>query len=260
MSSAAGKPGRRDEIAALVIEKGEVRIDDLVQAFGVSRMTIHRHIEDLARQGVLRKLHGAVSAQPSGVYESLIAWRETHAAGAKAALARAALAEIQPGQAVILDDSTTVAALGPHLGQIDPLTVITNSLGMMQRLSGPEGPQLIALGGDYHPTYNAFIGHLCETALAGLHVNLAICSASGVSGATALIQDARAVRVKQAMLKAASRRVLLLDHTKFGKLALHRFADLTEFDAVYVDRGLPDATERDLRAAGVPLILVDENE
>ncbi|NPD16529.1 DeoR/GlpR transcriptional regulator [Xinfangfangia sp. D13-10-4-6] len=251
---------RRDEIAAMVIAKGEVRIDDLVQAFGVSRMTIHRHIEDLARQGVLRKLHGAVSAQPSGVYESHIAWRETHAAGAKAALARAALAEIQPGQAVILDDSTTVAALGPHLATIDPLTVITNSLGMMTRLSGPEGPELIALGGDYHPTYNAFIGHLCESALAGLHANLVICSASGATGVTALIQDARAVRVKQAMLKAAARRVLLLDHTKFGKLALHRFADLTDFDAVYVNRALADDTANALLAAGVPLILVDENE
>ncbi len=253
-------PSRRDEIAAMVIAKGGVRIDDLVQAFGVSRMTIHRHIEDLARQGVLRKLHGAVSAQPSVVYESAIAWRETHAAKAKAALARAALAEIQPGQSVILDDSTTVAAIGPHLHRIDPLTVVTNSLGMMQRLGGPEGPQLIALGGDYHPTYNAFIGHLCESALAGLHVNLVICSASGVSGATALIQDARAVRVKQAMLKAAARRVVLLDHTKFGKLALHRFAELTEFDAVYTDRGLPDDTADALRAAGVPLILVDEND
>lgn len=78
---------RRQEIADYVIQRGEVRIDELVSAFGVSRMTIHRHAEALARQGVLRKLHGAVSAQPSGVYESLFRFRETQAAPAKRALA-----------------------------------------------------------------------------------------------------------------------------------------------------------------------------
>ncbi|TIR98629.1 MAG: DeoR/GlpR transcriptional regulator, partial [Mesorhizobium sp.] len=88
---------RRQDIADYVIQHGEARIDELVTAFGVSRMTIHRHVDELARQGVLRKLHGAVSAQPSGVYESLFRFRETHAAAAKRALARAALAEIEPG-------------------------------------------------------------------------------------------------------------------------------------------------------------------
>jgi DeoR/GlpR family transcriptional regulator of sugar metabolism len=68
---------RLDEIANYVIEKGEVRIDELVTYFNVSRMTIHRHIDRLAQQGVIRKLHGAVSAQPSGIYESLFRYRET---------------------------------------------------------------------------------------------------------------------------------------------------------------------------------------
>lgn len=247
---------RRDAIAAYVIERGEVRTDDLAAAFGVSRMTIHRHVEDLARQGVLRKLHGAVSAQPSGVYESLFSWRETRAPAAKAALARAALAKVVPGQAVVIDDSTTAAALGPHLPTRAPLTVATNSLGLMQRLAGQPDLELIALGGEYHPTYNAFIGPLCEEALAGLRVNLAICSASAISGTDALIQDARVTRVKQAMIRAAARRVLLVDSSKFGRVALHRFAGLDDFDAVYTDDLLSIETARALREAGVPLTLV----
>lgn len=247
---------RREAIAAYVAERGEARIDELASAFGVSRMTIHRHVEELARQGVLRKLHGAVSAQPSGVYESLFDFRRTRAPEAKRALARAAMSELQPGQAVLLDDSTTVAALGPLLPQAAPLTVVTNSLGLMRSLAGAEGIGLIGLGGDYHPTYDAFIGPLCEAQLAGLRVNLAICSASAVSGTAALIQDAQVTRAKQAMLAAAARRVLLVDASKFGAIALHRLADLADFDAVYADAALAPDTARALAAAGVPLRLV----
>lgn len=249
---------RRDQIAAFVAQRGEVRIDELITAFGVSRMTIHRHVEELARQGVLRKLHGAVSAQPSGVYESLFGFRQAHATAAKQAIARAAAAELLPGQILLLDDSTTVAALIAHVPKAAPLTVMTNSLAHAPVLAEMEEVRLIALGGEYHPTYNAFIGHLCETALAQVRVNLAVCSASAISGHVALIQDPQVTRVKQAMLAAAARKVLLVDGTKFGKVALHLLADLAQFDAIYTDGTLPDDVTQRLRDAGTELIQVTE--
>ncbi len=247
---------RRSEIAAYVAQRGEVRIDELVSVFGVSRMTIHRHIDDLARQGVLRKLHGAVSAQPSGVYESLFGFRQTHATAAKQAIARAAAAELRPGEIVLLDDSTTVAALLDHVPKVAPLTVMTNSLAHSRVLAEMDEVRLISLGGDYHPTYNAFIGHLCETVLAQVRVNLAICSASAISGHVALIQDPQVTRVKQAMLAAAARKVLLVDGSKFGRVALHLLADLTRFDAIYTDATLPDDLALRLRDAGTELVQV----
>lgn len=247
---------RRQDIADYIIQHGEARIDELVAAFGVSRMTIHRHVDELARQGVLRKLHGAVSAQPSGVYESLFRFRAAHATAAKQALARAAVAEIQPGQVVLFDDSTTVNAVGPLLPQVAPLTVVTNSLSLAEELVGKDDLSLILLGGEYHPTYNAFIGHICESALEKIRVNLLICSASAIDRTATLIQDPQVVRVKQAMAAAASRSVLLVDSSKFGKVALHLFADLTDFDLVLSDDGLPDEIAGDLRAAGVNLEIV----
>lgn len=248
---------RREEIAAYVIQHGEARIDDLVQHFGVSRMTIHRHIDQLAQQGVLRKLHGAVSALPSGVYESLFRYRQTIATTEKSALAHAALRFVQPGQVVMLDDSTTAQAIAPLLPPMQPLTVITNSLTAIQTLSEAEGIDLICLGGQYHPTYNAFIGHLCETALPRLRANLLICSASAAADGTAFIQDPQVVRVKQAMMAASAQRLLLLDHGKFGRTALHVFADLTAFDAVLVSAALPAAQAEALRSAGVRLHLIE---
>lgn len=244
---------RQEDVANYVIERGEVRIDELVAHFGVSRMTIHRSIDRLAQQGVLRKLHGAVSAQPSGIYESLFRYRETVAGPQKKALALAALAHIHPGQVIMMDDSTTANALAPLLGDLSPLTVVTNSVSTAAVLKDDDGIDLICAGGDYHRTYNAYIGHLCLNALRGLRTDVLICSASAIDGGQAFIQDQQVVAVKQAMMQASARRILLVDHMKFGKSALHLLDDLTAFDTVIVDDGLPSDQADALRAAGVTL-------
>ncbi|WP_083507600.1 DeoR/GlpR family DNA-binding transcription regulator [Aureimonas frigidaquae] len=243
---------RRDDIAAYVIAHGQVRIDTLVEHFGVSRMTIHRHVDQLAERGVLRKLHGAVSAQPSGIYESLFQFRTGLAQKEKLALAEAALAYVEPGQVVMLDDSTTVAALAPRLAAQAPLTVVTNSLGAAQVLKAADGIELLCPGGQYHATYDAYIGHVCETALTRMRADVAVCSASAVDGLDCFIQDAGVVRVKQAMLASARTRILLVDQSKFGRTALHHFARLDMFTHVLVAGGLPPATSRKLTEAGIP--------
>lgn len=250
----------QDRLAAIadhVRAQGEVRTDSLATHFGVSRMTILRHVDKLAQQGVLRKLHGAVTAQPSCVYESLHAYRVQFEPQIKTVLARAALAEIAPGQAVALDDSTTVTALGPFLEQIAPLTVITNSLALMHTLASADEITMIGVGGIYVPTYHAFIGPEAVDAIGRLRVNVALCSASGVRDGAALVQDGQVTGVKSAMLAVAERRVLLVSSGKFGRVALHRFASLDQFDAVYTDSRLPASDARALRDAGIALHLVD---
>jgi DeoR/GlpR family transcriptional regulator of sugar metabolism len=247
---------RREDIANYVIKFGQVRIDDLVEHFGVSRMTVHRHIDQLARRGVLRKLHGAVTVQPSGVYESTFRYRNTIGRVEKDALARAALDYVEAGRAVMLDDSTTANATASLLREVTPLTVITNSVSTATLLANADDIDLICLGGQYHPTYDAYIGIICENAIAHLRASLLICSASAVTGTTAFIQDQQVVRVKQAMIAASTKRLLLVDHSKFDKVALHVLDDLTIFDVVLVTDGLSDAHAKRLEQAGVTLRIV----
>jgi DeoR/GlpR family transcriptional regulator of sugar metabolism len=61
------------------------------------------------------------------------------------------------------------------------------------------------------------------------------------------------VRTKRAMISACKRRVLLLDHNKLGKVALHRLAPLTAFDLIVVDSGATKDQLQDLKESGVPL-------
>lgn len=139
--------------------------------------------------------------------------------------------------AVLLDDSTTCMALARQLEGITPLTVVTSHLGILDILSHGAGIRLIGLGGEYDAKYNSFVGMACIAAIESLCVDVAFVSAYGVSGAYAYHQDQHIVSGKRAMLGCGQRKVLLVDHSKLGRVALHRVCALSVFDVVVVDDG-----------------------
>lgn len=241
-----GPERRRQDIAGVVLSVGSVTAAELAERFAVSLMTIHRDLDELARRGIVRKHRGGVTAQPSGVFESSVAYRLKSMRAAKDAIAERAAELVEPGMAVMLDDSTTALALARRLPGIVPLTVVTNFLQAVNLLAREQEIRLMALGGDYDPLHDSFLGVSCVDAIEALNVDLCFVSTSAVGGGFAYHQEQRIVPVKRAMLRAAARSVLLIDHSKLNRVALHRVAPLSAFDRVIVDDGAGDEALRDL--------------
>jgi DeoR/GlpR family transcriptional regulator of sugar metabolism len=241
-----GPDSRREALADHVLSAGSVSAADLAELFGVSLMTIHRDLDELERQGIVRKYRGGVTAQPSGVFESNVAYRKKSMQRAKDAIAAHVAGMVEPGMAVMLDDSTTALALARQLVGITPLTVVTNFLEALNLLARERDIRLMALGGDYDPLHDSFLGMSCVDAISSLHVDLCFVSTSAVSGGFAYHQEQHIVSVKRAMLDSAARSVLLVDHTKLGRVALHRVAPLSVFDRVVVDDGASAEALREL--------------
>jgi DeoR/GlpR family transcriptional regulator of sugar metabolism len=247
---------RQDRIAELVLKQPFIAAKELAERFDVSLMTIHRDLDELEAHGVLRKVRGGATPQASSLFESNVRYRLTVASEEKQALARAALLQIEPGQAVLIDESTTGLALARLLPARVPLTVITNSLSVMQELRSVRDIKLIVLGGDYWPRHEAFCGLACEAAVSALRADVLFMSSTAISGGVAYQPDQDMAIAKRAMIAAAGRRVLLVDHSKFGRVALHRLAPLTAFDLVMTDDGIDDAGLRQLQEAQVPFEVV----
>ena len=247
---------RQERIAELVLKQPFIAAKDLAERFDVSLMTIHRDLDELEAHGVLRKVRGGATPQASSLFESNVRYRLTVASEEKQALARAALLQIEPGQAVLIDESTTGLALARLLPARVPLTVITNSLSVMQELRSVRDIKLIVLGGDYWPRHEAFCGLACEAAVSALRADVLFMSSTAISGGVAYQPDQDMAIAKRAMIAAAGRRVLLVDHSKFGRVALHRLAPLTAFDLVMTDDGIDDSGLRQLQEAQVAFEVV----
>lgn len=198
---------------------------------GASLMTTHRDLDELARQGLVRKFHGGVSAQPSSVFEASAAYRVNIQLPEKQALATAAVQRIEQGMSVLLDTSTTNLHVAEQILTSDqrPLTVITNYLSIMHMLRNEREIQLIGIGGDFYPTYDAFYGRHADDAVESISANIAFLSTSAMTTETTYQQNTEVVSNKRAMIQAADHRILMMDPTKIRRRALHRLAPLREF-------------------------------
>ncbi|GAA3647047.1 DeoR/GlpR family DNA-binding transcription regulator [Nonomuraea antimicrobica] len=222
-----------------IVRQGSASVTELAESFGVSLMTVHRDLDELERQGMVRKVRGGATAQASNVWESNIAYRLRAHTAEKDAIARVVAGLIEPGSSVMLDDSTTALAVARHLDELGPLTVVTNFLEAIRLLAGRPDVRLIALGGEYRPTHDSFLGLGCVDAVEAMNTDLVVVSTSAVSDQYAYHQEQEIVLVKRAMLRAASRRVLAVDGSKLARVALHRVAPLDDFDVIVVDANAP---------------------
>lgn len=229
---------RQRKVVDHVLANGFASAAELAELAEVSLMTVHRDIDELVGKGVLRKFHGGVSARPSTVFESSSDFRMHSHPEEKEALARAALELVNPGMSVMLDDSTTALALARLLVDVGPLTVVTNYLRAVDVFKDADDIRLIGLGGEYSRTHDSFIGLPAQEAVANFSLDIVFQSTSAMTERMTFHQEQEIVLVKRAMLAAASVKVLLMDGSKVGRTALHRFAPVADFDHVIISGGV----------------------
>ncbi len=56
------------------------------------------------------------------------------------------------------------------------------------------------------------------------------------------------------MMESSDKSILLLDHTKLDRRALHTFASMTDFDQVIMDSQTPDEAIAELQERGVAVV------
>ena len=246
---------RQQLIVNLLVEGKTVEVDDLAERFSVSKMTIHRDLDDLEQAGVLRKVRGGATIDAGTQFESDFRIRERQGGEAKVAMAQEALALVEPGMTVMVNDGSMAAVFGEMLLRKRPLTVITNNAAIMERLKGENGITLIALGGIYSAKFNAYLGVVTEEALSRLRADIAFISTPAVSGRLAYHMDDNVVRAKRAMISSSARSCLLVNHQRIGHTALHVMADLADFDTIITDSAPTAAVLNEFDRAGIKLTI-----
>jgi len=238
---------RQNRILADVRAHGAVRVTDLVAELDVSDMTIRRDISELARLGLVRRVHGG-AVGPLVAREVDFAVKRTLAAEQKRAIARAALAWISPGSSIAVSAGSTTHLLAELVaadGSLRPLTVVTNSLPVADTLhaasrrAGGRELDVVLTGGVRTPS-DALVGPVADSALALLQVDRAFLGVHGLGPDGLTTPNLLEAQTDRALIACARDVVVLADHTKWGVIGLARIAPLEAVDVLICDAGLPD--------------------
>ncbi|MFJ7206551.1 DeoR/GlpR family DNA-binding transcription regulator [Streptomyces sp. NPDC098789] len=237
---------RRASILEAVRRDGTVRVAELVERLGVSDMTVRRDLEALARDGAVEKVHGgAVATTGASGHEPGFDAKSDLEGAAKAAIADAAAALVEPGSVVAVSGGTTAHAVASRLLGVPRLTVVTNSLPVADLLrsagrgGGAPGPTLLLTGGSPTPSA-ALVGPLADLVISSLHVDLLVLGAHGVTEEAGLTTpNLMEAQTNRALVASARRVAVVADHSKWGVVGLSGFAALDRADWFVTDAGMP---------------------
>ena len=236
MSEFTPTPERQKQILSLLTKQGRLSVTEIVEQFSISEATARRDLESLASQGKVQRVHGGVIAVEQAPPELPILQREGEQADEKSQIGRAAAELIRDGETVFLGSGTTVLETAKNLRERKNLTVITNSLPVLNALAGIKEITVVSLGGQLRESELSFIGHITEQALAEVRVDKVIMGARGLSLEHGLTNDyLQETLTDRAILKIGHEVILVADHSKVNRVSTALLAPLSSMNTFVTD-------------------------
>jgi len=161
---------RREEILALIERERRISVNEICSMFGISEATARRDLEALSEDGKVQRVHGGAIHVRKAPPEKPILERSLIQAEEKKRIGVLAAELVQDGDTVFLGSGTTVLEVAKNLHHKSNLTVITNSLLVIDELAGEREINIIALGGILRESERSLIGYITERAIEELRV------------------------------------------------------------------------------------------
>ena len=247
---------RLEAVAALVERDGFVRVEDLSRHFDVSAVTIRSDLDALEASGRLRRIRGGALAPNQAPLEPPFEVSQQEAGHEKAAIAAHAVKQVASGDTLLLDVGSTTMAIASALVsavELRDLTVFTNSLSIALELErAADRVQVVVTGGTLRPLQHSLVDPLATSILEQITAHIAFIGCNGVHATRGITNmNLPETRVKQAMLHAANRRVVVADSSKLGEAALAQICRIDEVNLLITDSGADPETTAHLRGRGL---------
>jgi DeoR/GlpR family transcriptional regulator of sugar metabolism len=249
---------RMQEVLRLLETRDSVHVAELAKAFSVSEVTVRSDLAQMARQGLVARVRGGVRPLQRGQSELGFDFRLRLEVERKRAIAQAAAAMVDEGEAVALDSSTTAYYLALELRAKQELVVVTNGLLIAAALADAAGITVLVTGGMLRLHAMSLVGGLGADVLRATRISKGFLGARGLSLERGLMDlNPDEVQIKSEMAAACERVIGILDGTKWHRTALLPFVATDQLDAIVTDTSAPEAEIEAWRNAGVEITSVE---
>ncbi len=247
---------RQLQILQRIQRQQRISVAEICEVFAVSEATARRDLETLAEDGKVQRVHGGAIALAPTPPEQPILQRQDEQAQEKVRIGQAAAGLINDGETIFLGSGTTVLEVARNLGRDQKLTVITNSLPVINVLAGNEDITLISLGGMLRDSELSFIGHITEQALAEVRADKVFLGTRAISLEHGLTHEyLPETMTDRAILKSGQEIIVVADYTKFGRAAAILLAPLEQVHTIVTDGQTPPDFIEAVQERGIRVIL-----
>ncbi|MBO4388430.1 MAG: DeoR/GlpR transcriptional regulator [Spirochaetales bacterium] len=252
---------RRNEILKTLRGNGGlIKMKEIISHYGVSHETARRDIEALQDKGYVKRIFGGAILNSKMMPLDFTIGSDTEERGMeeREAIGLVASTLINEGESVLLANGTTVLEVARHLKRFKHLTIITNSLPVINELIGTDF-DIYVLGGKIDNNELNMSGYLGVQSLQNIYADKAFIGAGGVTLDHGIsdysIYDAS---LREEIVRHAGSVILVTHSEKFGNNAFSIGIPLNSVSTIVTDKGLSGEYIKGLSEQGVRVIIADK--
>ena len=244
-------------IIEIINKNGQVNINELVNLFHVSEVTIRNDLDHLEDKGLLiRTRGGGIKVERVGIDYKLNDKSKIHSKE-KQLIGKKAAELVQDSDTIIIDSGTTTFEVAKNLSSLNNLTIITNALNIASQFIGNENIKVIILGGILRHSSISLIGPIAENTIKNLYCDKLFMGVDGIDSkygiSTPNIEEAHLNRL---MIDISKEVIVVTDSSKFLRRSFSFIAPISDIDTVITDSNIPKEELKNFQNAGVKTIIV----
>jgi DeoR/GlpR family transcriptional regulator of sugar metabolism len=173
----------------------------------------------------------------------------------KRRIGQAAAQLVADGETVFLGSGSTILEVARALQYRSKLTIITNSLMVINALAQAADITVIGLGGVFRPSEMSLVGYLTEQALAELRADKVIMGIRAIDVEHGLTNDyLPETLTDRAILRIGREVIIVADHTKCERVSTVFVAPLTAITTLVTDTSATTDFVEAVSAQGIRVI------
>jgi DeoR family transcriptional regulator, fructose operon transcriptional repressor len=250
---------RKKVILETLEREGSLLVKEFAAAIGISETTVRRDLNELDNDGLLKQVYGGAVRLESGPrnVDLPVAQRSTREPEAKKRIGRAAADLVHDNDILYIDPGTTSWEMIPWLKAKRNLTIISNSVRLLQCLDYIGHHTIIQLGGMLRPDRLDTVGSLSQLGIEQLRGYKAFQGGDGLDidfGLSAV--DHESALIAKVILAGAREVIVLADHTKFENPSmLYKIVEIQKINHLVTDRPLTDSWKSVCQQSGIDVVV-----
>lgn len=237
---------------------GKTPVDQLAAHFSTTGTTIRKDLTVLEEENKVLRTYGSVVLIGNDEAELPIANKANINLDIKRKIAYAAVELLKDGDSMIMDSGSTVLQMIPFLSKLENLTVMTNSLHIINALTNLDRDyELLMCGGTYRSKSASFHGILAESTFDKFSFDKLFIGTDGFDLNVGLTTFNEVHGVSKAMCNAAKEIIVLTDSSKFSRRSPNVVCPLEKISVIITDKGIPQDVYNTLtKEKNIKVILV----
>ncbi len=235
-------------------------VEELSYQFSVTSQTIRRDLQTMCNKGIVQRRHGGVERlvhEKNQTYNS----RQILNSAAKQQIAHQVARHVPTGASLAFGIGTTPEIVACSLLHHKDLRIFTNNINVaMQAAANPDFEVTIA-GGRLRNDDRDILGVGAEKLFAAYKVDIGIFGVAGVDeDGTLLDFNENEVHCRQVILRNCRSSFLVLDHTKFLRIAHVRGGYIGNVSKIFCDREPPPEIISRIQDSDAELIICHQDK